>query len=460
MSTSISESIPTQMSSMLGEDIEGPPKEHSTTGSPADVNSTEDTDDSDEESSKGKTNISTIPSYETEFLPSEVLSRAPSGRDIYIEKLFPLNYGYPLWFPQPDRNLQLEYRRKGVSIGDVGVIRSNGAFDFLFNIWLPAHHPINPHNLPDDFDSVPRPHLSTTFQTSFNPGASTISNLNIISHLDSDAGSEISIACKDVDKGAIIAIPDGASEEDLRTEWDLKEFISKNALKWYRYARSCGLELDRHSLYLVTGCMKSKTWGIATFGNAVRERDSILLIGKSSNIIGTPYMWKQSGEATTFRIGPTLDPGITTGNEPPADTENQCLFLRGFKIALSNELWNSVLDRPEILAATNNKKRSFSPDESSRPQSSKRSRNDGNASEGQSSAFKYSSNDISITSFPVHNNTFHPLDAINDVLLSQIPGACIAVTHDKMWTELSDYTVEQLHETIRDRYVISYCKGS
>ncbi len=47
-------------------------------------------------------------------------------------------------------DLPKEYRRKGVSLGDVGILYST-SFCFLFNIFLPADHPINSGRVPLDF---------------------------------------------------------------------------------------------------------------------------------------------------------------------------------------------------------------------------------------------------------------------------------------------------------------------
>jgi hypothetical protein len=48
-----------------------------------------------------------------------------------------------LYVPGPQINLPENYRRKGVAIGDVGTVTSDGDFDFFFNIYLPADDPIN-----------------------------------------------------------------------------------------------------------------------------------------------------------------------------------------------------------------------------------------------------------------------------------------------------------------------------
>jgi len=63
----------------------------------------------------------------------------------------PIGMGFPLWFPEPGRRLPVEYRMKGVSIGDVGLITPDGAFDYLFNICLPRDDPVNVNRVPENF---------------------------------------------------------------------------------------------------------------------------------------------------------------------------------------------------------------------------------------------------------------------------------------------------------------------
>jgi hypothetical protein len=58
--------------------------------------------------------------------------------DIYAETLLPLGNGYPLYEPELHERLNdpayEAYRGQGITIGDVGIIRHGGDFDFLFNI--------------------------------------------------------------------------------------------------------------------------------------------------------------------------------------------------------------------------------------------------------------------------------------------------------------------------------------
>jgi hypothetical protein len=86
---------------------------------------------------------------EEENLVEEDPSNAIYERHMYLKK-----HGFPLWIPQPNMRLSRSYRRQGVSIGDVGIFTSDGGFDFLFNVCLPAGHPNNPNELPEGFSCL------------------------------------------------------------------------------------------------------------------------------------------------------------------------------------------------------------------------------------------------------------------------------------------------------------------
>src|SRR6266508_5900095 len=63
--------------------------------------------------------------------------------EIYHDELLTQGRGLPLWIPGPTPSLPQAYRQDGISVGDVGIIRTDGPFDFLFNILLPADHAVN-----------------------------------------------------------------------------------------------------------------------------------------------------------------------------------------------------------------------------------------------------------------------------------------------------------------------------
>jgi hypothetical protein len=84
----------------------------------------------------------------------ENLVRGKPSKAIYKRHMYLKGHGFPLWIPQPNMRLSHSYRRQGVSIGDVGIFTSNGGFDFLFNVCLPAGHPNNPNELPEGFSCL------------------------------------------------------------------------------------------------------------------------------------------------------------------------------------------------------------------------------------------------------------------------------------------------------------------
>ncbi|KAF8157608.1 hypothetical protein K438DRAFT_1528975, partial [Mycena galopus ATCC 62051] len=66
-----------------------------------------------------------------------------SESEIFSNQMLRQKRGFPLYAPEPQETLPTEYQECGVQIGDVGTITPEGSFDFFFNIFLPADHPIN-----------------------------------------------------------------------------------------------------------------------------------------------------------------------------------------------------------------------------------------------------------------------------------------------------------------------------
>lgn len=85
---------------------------------------------------------------------NDFLHTARADHELCCTQLLIKKRGYPLWVPGPGQLLPIEYLREGISIGDVGIISSLGTFDFLFNIFQPADHPINRGRVPRDFSPV------------------------------------------------------------------------------------------------------------------------------------------------------------------------------------------------------------------------------------------------------------------------------------------------------------------
>jgi len=99
--------------------------------------------------------------------------------------------GFPLWIPEPNKRLPRIYRRKGINIGDVGIITPSGAFSFLFNICVPSDNPINPdpYLLPEGFAPIfpPLRALDVGEFDEFNPGSYLASSSIEKSQSESDA---------------------------------------------------------------------------------------------------------------------------------------------------------------------------------------------------------------------------------------------------------------------------------
>ncbi|KAJ6560135.1 hypothetical protein B0H19DRAFT_945502, partial [Mycena capillaripes] len=193
--------------------------------------------------------------------PPQIPVYSESGR--YSSQLLHQGRGFPLYIPGPQINLPAEYRRCGVAIGDVGRVNAEGDFEFFFNIYLPADHPINV-NVPEDFVPLSPYDPMDIGHYDFDPGdyvsTPSIQEIND-GFAHSIVGGEFVFECEGPN-GAVLALPHGAHLEKLQNLASMRRYAAKNAESWYnKYVNEIrGRGLVNGSLSLITGCEKAKSW--------------------------------------------------------------------------------------------------------------------------------------------------------------------------------------------------------
>ncbi|KAF8695227.1 hypothetical protein AX14_001856, partial [Amanita brunnescens Koide BX004] len=397
--------------------------------------------------------------YTEPYAPSNSSTSYPhksrARTHIYSFEMLTHRAGYPLYMPTPLGGLPTAYRKKGIGVGDVGVITANGAFDFLFNA-CESDQSINPDVLPDGFGL-----LKARIRTSekFGPGEC----------LPSDQVREISDGSLSAfhclaTEGAVLVLHKGATVYEAMNKADFQKHAGCHAISWYKYMFDEGLDVSNGSLYFVTECIKSAHWGIAVFYANPIPDDHLRFIVKEGSC-----RWEKRGKVES-RIGPNPKDIIPFDDEEP----NQCVFLRGYKIMLRSDVW----DKLKGTMAVTTQDEEFSSSPSTRTTSFSPSPG---KSGSQADPFYQSSSDNSTTtnssygtrlqeSQHVHIQTLlggpmteadvsgpeslhdllgpvtleenfreevplHPSDLINLMLLSLKPEAKMALAHDSEWCD-------------------------
>jgi hypothetical protein len=140
-------------------------------------------------------------------------------------------------------------------------------------------------------------------------------------------------------EGAVLILPDGGSRCNLRPLNKFREYAMLQAEKWYQFVNG---QLSRmvsdDSLYLVTGLDKTSSWGVASISNLV-EKTAFSLTVTATDDTSIPatrrYAWDRTGQVTA-RAGPRHQ----------ARYENQCIFIRGYKISVREDLISAALKGP------------------------------------------------------------------------------------------------------------------
>jgi len=242
--------------------------------------------------------------------------------------------GYPLFEPGPAEHVSVECPGGGVKVGDVGTVTEDGSFDVLFNVCPSQNEIRDPIGLDSRFGSLGNPDVIR--QEKFSYGTSLFS-MGVKRTVEA---SHSIYKCLE-SEGAVLELPLGATRFEARNTLGFKRLASLCAENWYRYAIfDRGREISNGSLYLVTACVKCKHCGIAVFHSPPAPEDYIKF-----NL--TKCEW--DGSASFIgKSCPHAELADATERE-----QNQCIFLRGFKIMLSQDVWDNAVANHSDAIATN-----------------------------------------------------------------------------------------------------------
>ncbi|KAJ7889239.1 hypothetical protein B0H13DRAFT_2277274 [Mycena leptocephala] len=348
-----------------------------------------------------------------------------TDRDLYSRLLLAKGHGYPLSYPQPPDDLPPESRAKGIEIGDVGVLTSDGAFDVIFNICRAPDDPVR---------EISRLGSCITAQDLMFPIRESISGVwmwtriwIMFSPVGAGAVVEISTSSK---QAAVLLMPEGASRINVRFLDILRQQALKHAQNWYAFLRNLGCMVENGELYLVTGADKSSSWSVAAGENHSQD-GSISLKLKAAQIgsAGSSYAWQWETAGGFADSGPRRRPG------EESSTQNQTVFLRGFRIAIHSLVWKKVSQAIPVVDSKPLKmfsRRWFSSFVQSASLGTRAVSRDTTAGQNTGSAPRDEEYDVEYS--PGIPRPYHPADAINKHILASSPSGIIAVvTHDDEW---------------------------
>lgn len=133
-------------------------------------------------------------------------------------------------------------------------------------------------------------------------------------------------------QGAILALTASADLEEVDGYAQLRQHICQHAELIYRHADRVRTIGEEETLYIITGSIKSNSYALAAYQEAMCEPNNVLKLVKQQGPSDTDptgnatqhYTWTRRGTAQA-RMGASQHPGV----------KDQSLFLRGFKLDFS-----------------------------------------------------------------------------------------------------------------------------
>ncbi|KAF6759379.1 hypothetical protein DFP72DRAFT_133984 [Ephemerocybe angulata] len=265
-------------------------------------------------------------------------SETPTMAQIYVYKMLRSGRGLACWKPDccaADADGLGE--GTGVQPGDVGIYDTEEGFEKLFNIW-DDEQGINATAMMYDCEQAKyvAPYRRIVTKREFSQG-DTVAWGATAETEDASIGRTVDrfdFTCQD-EQGAVLALTSRALLERLSDKAALADNICANAELLYTHADNRRRIGSEESLYIITGCIKSCSWGVAAFQDRMVPPNNTLRLVKRRPAPGDEreatspldsYLWTHRGTSEA-RFGST---------ETPASQPDQCLFLQGFKLNFSS----------------------------------------------------------------------------------------------------------------------------
>ena len=268
-------------------------------------------------------------------------------------------YGHALWEPSPPR------LSCPVEIGDVGFIRL-GRFHRLFNALLSADHPSHESGVPEYHEPLtpnlsehivrdildPSHYCSAGIDVATGPDFYASGYLRYLCSvflyqhfLSPDDHSPASFSCQSRQGGAILSLPVPAQRQDTLALDVFGRWMVKHIDRWFAFARHLELGIEQmEEIVLITGCDRAKSWTNVAFLES--QADAQVSFGV-----------KVTQDRIDWQLSPEEIQGVVLNQGPVGEVsklhhfqayrlktafafshiyknlpENQCIFLRGFRV--------------------------------------------------------------------------------------------------------------------------------
>ncbi|KAF8432207.1 hypothetical protein L210DRAFT_3558656 [Boletus edulis BED1] len=373
-----------------------------------------------------------------------------SLQDLYA-KCLPSDYGYPLRVPEPSSTLPSSYKKDGLQIGDVGYVNGDGAFNPLFNISFDSNHALNKRlGDPLTFDPVELKDYDVDVNHNAIPLDRSITSPDITQPRTQLRRADHYEFTPSSAKGAILILPDGATSYNLSAQANerFRKLAMEEAFDWYRLAQeTCGDNIRNGSLYLLTGFYKAQCWSLASFNHATVTQDRHISVAPRK--VGSTA----AGRNCHCTFGLDYREGPAPGQY---GSVNQTVFVRGFKIAVRDDVLGYLSQKSDVLPVP-----AGPPREDPRGfvwclmrlfckrNTPKRRRRANGVAD--------------VDRVPQLSQPFHPSDIITQYLLDKDPNALVAVTHDSEWITLIEMgklmpeeltQKDRLEEALSEHYLL------